>query len=161
MALDFSEFPSPFRFGENLAQPPYSVTPVTNTGGYVYAATTTGDSGWVRRQETTGDGNRNRFAPTPADGDDMTWREGYDNAPLTYAALVATVYRLQNEMYALSAQVVELKTANTDLQTVIRKMVDNITMNTTNCATTALVTSRLLAQVVELREKVQAWEGDS
>jgi hypothetical protein len=83
MALDFSEFPSPVRLGENLAQPPYSVTPVT-----------------------------------PADGDDMTWREGYDNAPLTYAALVATVYRLQNEMHGLAAQ------------------------------------------VVELREKVQAWEGD-
>jgi hypothetical protein len=65
MALDFSEFPSPFRLGENLAQPPYSVTPVTP------------------------------------------------------AALVATVYRLQDEVYALAAQ------------------------------------------VVELREKVQAWEGDS
>jgi hypothetical protein len=46
---------------------------------------------------------------TPADGDDMTWREGYDNAPLTYAALVATVYRLQDEVYALAAQVVELR----------------------------------------------------
>jgi hypothetical protein len=40
-------------------------------------------------------------------------------APLTYAALVATVYRLQDEVYALAAQ------------------------------------------VVELREKVQAWKGDS
>ena len=55
---------------------------------------------------------------TPADGDDYTWSTANDT-PLTYAALVRTVYNLQNEMYALSAQ------------------------------------------VVELREKVQAWEGDS
>ena len=50
-----------------------------------------------------------RYQPTPADGDDMTWREGYDNAPLTYAALMALVYRLQNEMHGLAAQVVELR----------------------------------------------------
>jgi hypothetical protein len=81
MALDFSEFPSPFRLGENLAQPPYSVTPVT-----------------------------------PADGDDMTWAEGYDDAPLTYAALVATVYRLQNEMHGLAAQVVEAKAEVAELR---------------------------------------------
>ena len=67
----------------------------------------------------------------PADGDDMTWDESTlsrDTAlasesalakvwaddddidiPLTYAALVATVYRLQNEMHGLAAQVVELR----------------------------------------------------
>lgn len=41
----------------------------------------------------------------PADGDDMTWNE----EPLTYAALVRTVYRLQNELHGLAAQVVELR----------------------------------------------------
>jgi len=73
----------------------------------------------------------NEYA-VPADGDEMTWDEstlsrdtahtseyalakvwaddeGYDNAPLTYAALVATVYRLQDEVCALAAQVVELR----------------------------------------------------
>jgi hypothetical protein len=43
----------------------------------------------------------------PADGDDMTWNE--TDEPLTYAALVRTVYRLQNEMAGLAAQVVELR----------------------------------------------------
>ena len=68
---------------------------------------------------------------TPVDGDDMTWEEGtlskdtaiasesalskvwanddFDDSPLTYAALVKTVYRLQNEMAGLAAQVVELR----------------------------------------------------
>lgn len=67
----------------------------------------------------------------PADGDDMTWSEDtlskdtamasesalakvwvnddFDDNPLTYAALVRTVYRLQNEMAGLAAQVVELR----------------------------------------------------
>ena len=44
--------------------------------------------------------------PTPADGDDYTWN---DDSPLTYAALVRTVYRLQDEVAALAAQVVELR----------------------------------------------------
>lgn len=43
----------------------------------------------------------------PADGDDMTWNE--TDGPLTYAALVRTVYRLQNEVAGLAAQVVELR----------------------------------------------------
>ena len=43
---------------------------------------------------------------TPADGDDMTWN---DDSPLTYAALVRTVYRLQDEVAALAGQVVELR----------------------------------------------------
>ena len=42
----------------------------------------------------------------PADGDDYTWN---DDSPLTYAALVRTVYRLQNEVAGLAAQVVELR----------------------------------------------------
>ena len=50
---------------------------------------------------------------TPADGDDMTWP---DNAPLTYAALVATVYRLQDEVYGLAAQVVEAKAEVAELR---------------------------------------------
>ena len=45
--------------------------------------------------------------PTPADGDDMTWND--TDTPLTYAALVRTVYRLQNEVAGLAAQVVELR----------------------------------------------------
>ena len=69
------------------------------------------------------------YPPTPADGDDMTWDESTlsrdtallsesalakvwaddGDAPPTYAALVATVYRLQNEMHGLAAQVVELR----------------------------------------------------
>ena len=44
--------------------------------------------------------------PTPADGDDMTWD---NDEPLTYAALVRTVYRLQDEVAALAGQVVELR----------------------------------------------------
>ena len=43
----------------------------------------------------------------PADGDDMTWNE--TDGPLTYAALVRMVYRLQNEVAGLAAQVVELR----------------------------------------------------
>ena len=58
----------------------------------------------------------NAIQNTPADGDDMTWREGYDNAPLAYAALVATVYRLQNEMHGLAAQVVEAKAEVAELR---------------------------------------------
>ena len=43
--------------------------------------------------------------PTPADGDDYT----FEGEPLTYAALVRTVYRLQDEVAALAGQVVELR----------------------------------------------------
>ena len=49
----------------------------------------------------------NAVQNTPADGDDYTWDDS--NAPLTYAALVATVYRLQGEVHGLAAQVVELR----------------------------------------------------
>lgn len=44
-------------------------------------------------------------ALTSADGDDYTW----EGDSLTYAALVRTVYRLQNEIAGLAAQVVELR----------------------------------------------------
>lgn len=43
--------------------------------------------------------------PKPADGDDMTWNDS--DCTLTYAALVKTVYQLQNEVAGLAAQVVE------------------------------------------------------
>lgn len=45
---------------------------------------------------------------TPADGDDYTWSTA-NETPLTYAALVRTVWNLQNEMHGLAAQVVELR----------------------------------------------------
>jgi len=45
---------------------------------------------------------------TPADGDDYTWITA-NETPLTYAALVRTVWNLQNEMHGLAAQVVELR----------------------------------------------------
>ena len=63
--------------------------------------------------------------PTPADGDDYTYQplpirddglslgriQIFDDTdtPLTYAALVRTVYRLQDEVAALAGQVVELR----------------------------------------------------
>lgn len=62
---------------------------------------------------------------TPADGDDYTYQplpirddglslgriQIFDDTdtPLTYAALVRTVYRLQDEVAALAGQVVELR----------------------------------------------------
>jgi len=97
----------------------------------------------------------NAIQNTPADGDDMTWREGYDNAPLAYAALVATVYRLQNEVHGLAAQVVELRERDNFFDGVLKRMSDTI-QNMPNANR-----DNLLAQIAELREKVESWEGDS
>jgi len=119
------------------------------------------------------------YPPTPADGDDMTWDEstlsrdtallsesalakvwadddslGTDTVP-TYGALVATVYRLQNEMHGLAAQVVELRERDNFFDGVLRRMSDTI-QNMPNANR-----DNLLAQIADLREKVQAWEGDS
>jgi hypothetical protein len=85
---------------------------------------------------------------TPADGDDMTWREGYDNAPLTISADGRYIGDTSNPADAWTPlSMVELAKEVRRMQRHNERLQDEV--------------YALAAQVVELREKVQAWEGDS
>ena len=124
------------------------------------------------------------YPPTPADGDDMTWDESTlsrDTALLSESALAKVwaddddelendgylalfievraqklmIDRLQNEMHGLAAQVVELRERDNFFDGVLKGMSDTI-QNMPNANR-----GNLLAQIADLREKVQAWEGDS
>ena len=98
-------------------------------------------------------------SPAPADGDDYTWDD--TDTPLTYASLVRTVYRLQDEVAALAGQVVKVKVENEDLKIALGKATEVITMNANNGRTIAQVVEKLMTQVVELRERMEKWTADS